>query len=104
VNLSEPATGTVLADYFLVSRQSKALQRTAIVRVTEITGIVEKPRRFFLMTDQSLATPVLDPQGKVLGISLQHFANGRPTGLVVMPSEDIADMAKQAAAAQATAK
>jgi S1-C subfamily serine protease len=104
VNLGEAATGVVLGNYFFVSRQSKALQRVPVVRMTEVIGIVEKPRRFFLMTDQSLATPVLDPQGKVLGISLQHFANGRPTGLVVMPSEDIADMAKQAAAAQATAK
>ena len=56
------------------------------------------------MTDQSLATAIFDPQGKVLGISLNHFANGRPTGAVVMPAEDIAEMAKQAAAAQAAAK
>lgn len=99
VNLSETATGTVLGNYFYVSRASKALQRVPLVRMTEITGIVEKPRRIFLMTDQALATAVFDSQGKVLGISLNHFANGRPTGAVVMPAEDIAEMAKQAATA-----
>lgn len=104
VNLAEPASGTVLNDYFFVSRAQKAQQRVPLVRGTEIAGIVEKPRRFFLMTDQSIATPVFDPEGKVLGITLQNFANGRPTSMVVMPSDDIAEMAKQAAAAQATAK
>jgi hypothetical protein len=104
VNLGEAATGTVLGNYFYVSRASKALQRVPYVRTTEVTGIVEKPRRIFLMTDQSLATAIFDAQGKVLGISLNHFANGRPTGAVVMPAEDIAEMAKQAEAAQAAAK
>jgi hypothetical protein len=57
---------------------------------------VEKPRRFYLMTDQALGAPMLDLQGRVLGITLQHFANGRRTGLVVLPAADIAEMAKQA--------
>jgi S1-C subfamily serine protease len=103
VNLSDAATGSVLGNYFFVSRAPKTLQRVPLVRATEVIGIVEKPRRFFLMTEQSVATPVFDMVGKVLGISLQHFANGRST-VVVMPAEDIADMAKQAAAAQAAAR
>ena len=101
VDLAQAADGAVLANYFFVSRASKSLQRVPIVRSTEVMGIVEKPRRFFLMTEQSLATPVFEPQGRVLGITLQHFANGRLTGLVLLPAVDIADMAKQAAAAQA---
>lgn len=104
VNLNETAAGTVLSNYFYVSRASKALQRVATVRTTEVMGIVEKPRRFFLLTEQSIATPVFDGQGKVLGISLNHFSSGRPTGVVLMPAEDIAEMAKQAATAQNAAK
>jgi hypothetical protein len=42
---------------------------------------------------------MFDAGGKLLGISLQHFANGRPTGTVVLPAGDIADIARQAAAA-----
>lgn len=101
VDLTQTADGVVLGNYFFVSRASKSLQRVPTVRATEVMGIVEKPRRFFLMTEQSVATPVFEPQGRVLGITLQHFANGRPTGLVLLPAADIADMAKQAAAAQA---
>jgi hypothetical protein len=101
VDLTQTAEGAVLGNYFFVSRASKSLQRVPMVRATEVMGIVEKPRRFFLMTEQSVATPVFEPQGRVLGITLQHFANGRPTGLVLLPAADIADMAKQAAAAQA---
>ena len=104
VNLGEAAEGQVLGNYFFVARASKSLQRVPVVRATEVLGIVEKPRRFYLLTEQSPGTPVFDPQGKVLGISLQHFANGRITGMVVLPAPDIADMAKQAATMQATGK
>lgn len=102
VNLADAAEGAVLATYYYVSRAPKTLQRVPMVRSTEVIGIVEKPRRFFLLTDQSIGTPVFDPQGHVLGITLQHFANGRSSGFVLLPAGDIADMAKQAATAQAT--
>jgi hypothetical protein len=101
VNLAEPAEGTVLGRYFFVGRAAKTLQRVPLVRATEMIGMVEKPRRIFLLADTSVASPVFDAGGRVLGIMLQHFANGRPSGIVALPAADIADMAKQAAAAQA---
>ena len=100
VKLEEAAEGVVLGNYFYIARAPKSLQRVPLVRLSEITGIVEKPRRFFLVTDQSVGTPLFDPEGRVLGISLQNFANGARS-VIVMPSADIAEMAKQAAAAQA---
>jgi hypothetical protein len=101
VKLEDAANGTVLSTYYYVSRAGKTLQRAPLVRATEVMGIVEKPRRLFLMTDVALGTPVFDPQGKVLGVTLRYFASGRQAGIVVLPAEDIAEMAKQAAAAQA---
>lgn len=104
VKLEDAAVGEVLGNYFYVGRAAKIQQRVPLVRTTEIVGVVEKPRRFYLMTDQLtqwMGTPVLTAQGRVLGITLQHFANGQRSGLVVLPAEDIAEMAKQAAAAQA---
>jgi S1-C subfamily serine protease len=101
VKLEETATGEVLGDYFSLSRAAKVLQRVPLIRGSQITGIVEKPRRVFLVTDQNLGTPTFDAHGRVLGFSLQHFANGRRTGIVVVPAADIAEIAKQAAAAQA---
>jgi hypothetical protein len=101
VKLDDVAQGEVLGEYFNLSRAPKVLQRVPMIRASQITGIVEKPRRVHLVSDQTVGTPTFDLQGKVLGISLQHFANGRRTGLVVVPAGDIAEMAKQAAAAQA---
>lgn len=104
VKLDETAEGAVLGDYFYVGRAAKIQQRVPLVRATEIIGVVEKPRKFYLMTEQMpqwMGTPVFNPEGRVLGITLQHFANGQRSGLIVLPAEDIAEMAKQAAAAQA---
>ncbi|MBL9190115.1 MAG: trypsin-like peptidase domain-containing protein [Opitutaceae bacterium] len=104
VDLNSAAEGTVLGQYFFVARASKSLQRVPLVRSTELVGIVEKPRKLFLISDQSVGSPVFDAAGRTLGIYLQHFASGRPSGVVVLPAADIAEMAKQAAAAQAAVK
>ncbi len=101
VSLADAAEGKVMETYFLVARASKSLQRVPIVRTTDVLGVVEKPRRLYLLTDQMLGMPIFDAQGKVLGLSLQHFAGGRMSGTVVLPAPDIAEMAKQAAAMQA---
>ncbi len=104
VNLTEMADSAVMERVYFVARANKMLQRTPLVRSTEVVGIVEKPRRLFLLGDQSVASPVFAADGRVLGIFLQHFASGRPSGVVVLPAADIAEMAKQAAAAQAAPK
>lgn len=101
VKLEEATDGVVLGSHYYVARAAKALQRVPMVRHTEIMGIVEKPRRLYLLTDTSAGTPVFDARGKLLGLTVQHFANGARTGNVVLPAADVADMAKQAAEAQA---
>jgi S1-C subfamily serine protease len=104
VKLEEDIEGTLLSDYFYVGRAAKIQQRVPLVRTTEIIGIVERPRRLYLMTEQLsqwMGTPVFNAQGRVLGVTVQHFANGQRSGLIVLPAEDIAEMAKQASAAQA---
>jgi hypothetical protein len=104
VKLDDAVEGAVLGTYFFVGRAPKVLQRVPLVRTSDILGIVEKPRRFYLVTDPGMGTPVFDAKGKVLGITLQNFANGRSTGLVVLPAADIAEIAKQAATLQAQPK
>ncbi len=100
VKLEEAADGAVLGNFFYVARAAKSLQRVPLVRASEVMGIVEKPRRFYLVTELSVGTPLFDLEGKVLGLALNHFANGR-SSFIVMPAADIAEMAKQAATAQA---
>ncbi len=101
VRLEDAVEGAILNTYFYVARAPKTLQRVPMVRRTEIMGMVDRPRRLYVLNDLSPGTPVFDPSGKVLGITVQHFANGKRTGLVVLPAADVADMSKQAAAAQA---
>ncbi len=104
VTLDNSTEGSVLGTYFSVDRAPKVLQRVPLVRTSSVVGIVEKPRRFYLMTTYALGTPMFGHDGKVLGITLQNFASGRRTGFVVLPSADIAEIAKQAAALQAQPK
>lgn len=99
VVLGEAVNGDLLGTFYYVARASKALQRVPLVRSSEVMGVVEKPRRLYLLSEQAAGSPMFDAGGKLLGISLQHFANGRPTGTVVLPAGDIADIARQAAAA-----
>jgi hypothetical protein len=99
VSLGETVQGDLLGTFYYVARASKALQRVPLVRSSEVMGVVEKPRRLYLLSEQAAGSPMFDAGGKLLGISLQHFANGRPTGTVVLPAGDIADIARQAAAA-----
>lgn len=93
--------GDLLGTFYYVARASKALQRVPLVRSSEVMGVVEKPRRLYLLSEQAAGSPMFDGSGRLLGISLQHFANGRPTGTVVLPAGDIADIARQAAASMA---
>jgi hypothetical protein len=101
VKLEEATEGTVLGTFFHLARATKSLQRVPLIRLSEVRGLVEKPRRLYLVTEQEMGTPLFDERGAVLGISIQYFANGRHSGMVVLPAADIADMAKQAAGVMA---
>lgn len=101
VKLEDAAEGSVLDTFFQLGRATKSLQRVPLVRLSEVRGMVEKPRRLYLVTEQEMGTPLFDERGAVLGISIQYFANGRHSGMVVLPAADIADMARQAAAVMA---
>lgn len=95
VDLANPAEGAVLDEFFFVSRANKVLQRAPLVRSSRVMGLLEKPRRFYLMTELALGAPMFAPDGRVLGITLQHIANGRRNGMVVLPAADIAEIAAQ---------
>ncbi len=98
ISLDKSTTGEVLGNYYFVTRASKSLQRVPIIRTATIVGIVDKPRRLYLMSDQAPGVPVFDPAGLVLGISIQYLENRRPGSHVVLTAADIAELATQAAA------
>jgi hypothetical protein len=100
VRLDKAVDGEILGNYFLVSRAPKSLQRVPLVRMTTVMGIVEKPRKMFLLSEQALGIPIFDSSGLVLGIGTQYLENGRATNPVVLSAADVAELAAQAAAAK----
>jgi hypothetical protein len=96
VNLGDtPAAAVVLADYFELSRMPDGLLRAPAVQPCTVIGIVERPRRMFLVNTGNLGCPVFDAQGHVLGVCLHYLTDGLPSGNVVEPAGDIVEAVSQ---------
>ncbi|MEJ1973892.1 MAG: serine protease [Lacunisphaera sp.] len=98
VDLANHAEAIVLGTYYDISRASKLQQRVPAVRVIYVSGMIEKPRRFVLASEYSPGCPSFAADGKVLGIALRHVAGGQSTSVIILPAEDVAEVAKEAAA------
>jgi hypothetical protein len=103
VNLNEaPEAAMLLGNYYHLSRLNEAMQRAPMLRPSTITGIIERPRRLFLIStdwfSDALGCPVFDSQGRVLGICLRYMVDGTIKGTVVVPAADLVEMIGQAAA------
>lgn len=97
VDLANRAEPVVLGTYYSVARAPKLQQRVPAVRIIYVPGIIEKPRRFLLASEYNPGCPSFDAEGKVLGIALRHVAGGQSTGNIILPAEDVAEIAKEAA-------
>jgi hypothetical protein len=98
VSLDKAATGAVLGNYFVVNRAGKTFQRVPLVRPTMIIGVVEHPRKMYLLSDLAPGVPVFDPDGLPLGIATPYLENGRPVRDIILTASDVAELAAQAAA------
>jgi hypothetical protein len=97
VDLRDAAEPQILEDYYDVSRAPKSLQLTPRISISTVNGIVEKPRRLFIVSPERIGCPLFDARGRILGICVQHASPGaRGPTPVVMPAADIADLAVQA--------
>jgi hypothetical protein len=99
VKLDDAAVGEVLGNYYSISRASKALQQVPLVSFSTVSGIVQKPRQMFIVVGESPGSPVFDAKGHVLGICVRRSGGSIGT-FVILPAADVADEAKQAAAAK----
>ncbi len=93
VDLAATAPTELLGTYFDLARASKHLQRTPAIRIVEAIGLVEKPRELVLLSAYSAGCPVFDAQGRLLGISVRHIAEGRETGMILLPAASVAEIA-----------
>jgi hypothetical protein len=97
LNLEQAGQPEVLGTYFDMTRLPKNMQRTPVIQTVSVLAVIERPRRLILTTDQTLGCPVFDIAGKPLGIALAYLSNNTAVQIVVVPAEDIVEMAKQAA-------
>jgi hypothetical protein len=97
VDLRDAAEGEVLGTYFDIARTSQELQRIPVVNPGTIIGIVEKPRRFFIVNGDRVGSPVFDLRGRVLGICVRYISSGRAQRFIVLPADEVDGVARQAA-------
>jgi hypothetical protein len=98
VDLQNAAAAEVLQTYFDVLRAPRDLQRVPLVLASTIQGIVERPRRLYLVTSEAPGSPLFDATGAVLGLCVRHLNGGRATEVVILPASQVAEIARQAAA------
>jgi S1-C subfamily serine protease len=111
LSLEEQKTeARILDEVVTLWRLPRFVNRELSVCLNRVSAVAKKPRLLYLLATQlgqgALGGPVLDPSGKVLGItltkkdpsgagkSLLAMAAGMTT--VVLPAEDIQEAAKQA--------
>ena len=99
VKLADAAPPAILGSYFVVSRASKSLQRVPEVHASTIEGIVETPQSFFIPDGFVTGCPMLDLQGRVLGLCLTQMVDGHPMLVGGHPSGIILPAAEVAAEA-----
>jgi S1-C subfamily serine protease len=122
VNLADAAKPALLDELVLLSRLGKVASRVGGVSLTRLEAIVEKPRIFYVIGGGSmeggLGIPVFSLDGKIVGVIVLRTIKGQGLSLasmfsgssgmgmlpVVLPAEDIAEIAKQAPEAKADEK
>lgn len=98
VDLANEAFPQLLSTGYILGRSSRATQSAPQVRRSDIISVTLKPRRRIVPEVAQPSCPVFDATGKLYGLCVRLYANGRATGSLVLPAADIAEIAKQAAA------
>lgn len=109
--------GNLLDEIIILGRQGKTLNYVPTVAIGSISGIVAKPRKFYLGAARP-GTPVFAANGKLLGIALtkgggtrgtvsgntMSFSAGAGAAVVVLPAADVEEVAEQARAEAAKSR
>lgn len=104
IRLEKPAKLDVLDEAIALGRLDKSLDRRPTVVVGRIGAIVKKPRTFYRATVGSLGGPVFAADGRIVGITVRRMVDERPSATVLLPAQDVQEIAKQALARKKPAK
>ncbi|MFP6901249.1 MAG: serine protease [Opitutales bacterium] len=96
VNLRSKATPAILDEVLVLGKLGRTLYRQPTVGVARVNSVIEKPRRYYILSRAMPGSPVFDARGRLLGIAVYKIAGGVPTTMVTLPSEDVLEIAQQA--------
>ena len=109
VDLADPALPKALDEVVVLNRLGNVANWTTSAKLNRIQAVIEKPRTYYILGDDlTLGAPVFALDGKIVGIMLLRTSTGRPSmggflqgisgmGMlpIVLPAEDIAEVAQQ---------
>jgi len=112
VNLADAGQPAILDQVVVFGRLGRVGGWAPSAALRDIGGIVLKPRTFYVLAGESagIGTPAFLPNGKIVGIlTVRQVANDRPSAFaamsgaeglgllpVILPADDVLDIAKQA--------
>ena len=113
VDISADGKAAILDEVVALGRLAKTLDRQPTVAVSRVSAVVSKPRTFYVVHGGTagMGTPVFTTDGNLLGIALMRkssasgglgsMLSGGAMMPVVLPTEDIRELAEQALAEKA---
>lgn len=104
VNLENLAVPGVMDPVVVVGQMGAVAQRAHIAFIERIEGVVEKPRRFFILgehrAEQVMCSPVFTMEGGFAGIGVMRVTRGGRSMqenmmVIVVPAAQIAELVEQ---------
>lgn len=115
---TSPAPG-ILDDIITLGRLGRIVKRTPTVGISQIRAVIKKPRTYYvtgMLDTASMGCPVFNAQGQPLGLQVVKMKPIKSQGMgmlagmgsgmqsflqpVILPCEDVTEVAKQALAAK----
>jgi len=109
IDLAKSVPAQVLDQVITLNRLNSAAGRAYAASVERISGVIQKPRTFYIpdstMTSTTLGSPAFALDGKVVGVMVMRAVSSKGGGsrnyrdnmtTIILPAEDILKAAKQA--------
>ncbi len=93
----DPDTDPSLLDLVCsISRMDLSANRTPLIHLGRVAGIIEKPRTYYVGPGVSPGLPAFDEDGRCFGLFLRRKGPDGPSGSpVILPASDVLEIARQ---------
>ncbi|MCX8107291.1 MAG: hypothetical protein N3G20_00650 [Verrucomicrobiae bacterium] len=101
IDLKLQSTAEVSDEVVSLSRSDEVLNRQPAVHRGQVVCVTRKPRVFYRVTGANPGCPTFALDGKVLGIAVNRIMKDKNPVTVVLPAQDVMEIAEQAREAKA---